>query len=64
LAWIWLVRADKSGPILLFSRPEARIANCDNLVTAYQDDLLEYITTSSPERMTEVDRALRFALAL
>jgi mRNA interferase MazF len=44
--------------------PEACIANCDNLVTANQDDLLEFITTLSPERMTEVDRALRFALDL
>ena len=44
--------------------PEACIANCDNLVTANQDDLLEYITTLSPDRMAEVDSALRFALAL
>jgi mRNA-degrading endonuclease toxin of MazEF toxin-antitoxin module len=44
--------------------PEACIANCDNLVTANQDDLIEYITTLRPERMSEIDRALRFALAL
>jgi mRNA interferase MazF len=44
--------------------PESCIANCDNLVTANQDDLIEYITTLSRERMAEVDRALRFALAL
>ncbi len=44
--------------------PEACIANCDNLVTANQDDLIGLIATLSPERMTEVDRALRFALAL
>ena len=43
---------------------EPSIANCDNLVTANQDDLIEYITTLSPERMAEIDRALRFALAL
>src|SRR5258708_18279035 len=44
--------------------PEPSIANCDNLVTANQDDLIEYITTLSPERMGEIERALRFALAL
>jgi mRNA interferase MazF len=44
--------------------PEPSIANCDNLVTANQDDLIEYITTLSHERMAEIDRALRFALAL
>lgn len=44
--------------------PEPCIANCDNLVIANQEDLVEYITTPSLERMSEVDRALRFALAL
>jgi mRNA interferase MazF len=44
--------------------PEPCIANCDNLVTVNQDDLLEYVTTLSPERMTEVDGAVRFALGL
>jgi mRNA interferase MazF len=44
--------------------PEACIANCDNLVTVNQDDLLEFITTLSPARLAEVDRAVRFALAL
>ncbi len=44
--------------------PERCVANCDNLVTANQDDLVEYIATLSSERMSEVDRALRFALSL
>jgi mRNA-degrading endonuclease toxin of MazEF toxin-antitoxin module len=44
--------------------PEPCIANCDNLVTVNHDDLIEYIATLSPERMAEIDRALRFAVAL
>ena len=44
--------------------PEACIVNCDNLVTVNQDDLVEYLTTLSTNRMAQVDRSLLFALGL
>lgn len=44
--------------------PQSSAINLDDLQTIPMDQLERRITTLSPERMAEVDRAIKFALAL
>lgn len=44
--------------------PKTSVANADNIVTVPKKDLKEYLTTLSPEKVTRLEKAIKFSLDL